>query len=104
MEPKWQTIHGDEWWCDSAVASRGAGRFLIDTFGHNVAEVWIKSLLADAIQFDFGHVDVTLTDANRRLIQGLLDRGELVAFELQLGDRWPVARITSVGSVQDEER
>ena len=101
---KWQTVRGDEWWCDSATASCAAGRFLIDTFGKDASAAWAKTLLEDALRSQLVHVDVTLTDENRRLIQALIDRGELVANEMDLGDRWSVARITDVLAGRSQDR
>ena len=101
---KWQTVHGDEWWCDSATASSAAGRFLIDTFGTDASAACAKTLLEDALRSELVHVDVTLTDENRRLIQALAARGEVVADEMDLGDRWSVARITDVLAGRPKDR
>ncbi len=101
---KWQTVHGDEWWCDSATASIAHGRFLIDTFGKDASAAWAKTLLEDALRSELVHVDVTLTDENRRLIQALAARGEVVANEMDLGDRWSVARITDVLAGRPQHR
>ena len=101
---KWQTVRGDEWWCDSATASCAAGRFLIDTFGEDATAACAKTLLEDALRSEVLHVDVTLTDENRRLIQALADRGEVVANEMDLGDRWAVARITDVLADSPQDR
>jgi len=101
---KWQTVRGDEWWCDSARASCAAGRFLIDTFGEDATAACAKTLLEDALRSEVLHVDVTLTDENRRLIQALADRGEVVANEMDLGDRWAVARITDVLAASPQDR